>query len=226
MQIRTNVGSLELRSVPSTGMQDPAEVWLAIYVNQQDLHETALLLRQKDGPLHARAGDLRRWRLRLPNAQPLFREAQAYYSLNAINGLSYRVDEARQALLIEAPASAFQSTHLNGLTDNAVVPTPSPLGGFLNYDFFAQYLQGRGEINSLIELGAFNSFGIVVSNLLLRDISADPHFIRLDTTWTLDKPERMASLRLGDTISRAGIWGRSVRMGGGSGPPTSPPAPI
>ena len=38
--------------------------------------------------------------------------------------------------------------------------------------------------------------------------------VRLDSTWTQDFPERLATLRVGDSISGAGAWGRSARFGG------------
>ena len=37
---------------------------------------------------------------------------------------------------------------------------------------------------------------------------------RLDTTWTRDFPDQLATLRLGDSISTPGAWGRAVRFGG------------
>ncbi len=41
-----------------------------------------------------------------------------------------------------------------------------------------------------------------------------PATARLDTTWTRDFPDRMATLRVGDSISTPGPWGRAVRFGG------------
>jgi hypothetical protein len=52
------------------------------------------------------------------------------------------------------------------------------------------------------------------------ELAARPHddlrreAVRLDSTWTLDFPERLATLRVGDAISASGAWGRSVRFGG------------
>jgi len=37
---------------------------------------------------------------------------------------------------------------------------------------------------------------------------------RLDTTWTRDFPDQLATLRLGDSISTPGAWGRAMRFGG------------
>src|SRR5260221_8547063 len=80
------------------------EMFLEMRLNQQAL-QTALILRQGDGALFARKDDLQRWRLRLPELTPLAYRGEEYYPLAAFPGLSYRIDEARQALVAEAPAS-------------------------------------------------------------------------------------------------------------------------
>src|SRR5262249_31189421 len=41
-----------------------------------------------------------------------------------------------------------------------------------------------------------------------------PSWRRLETTFTRDFPERNASLRLGDSATRTGAWGRTVYFGG------------
>jgi outer membrane usher protein len=52
-----------------------------------------------------------------------------------------------------------------------------------------------------------------------RNLNSDPSlpersFTRLETTFTRDFPDRNMSLRLGDSATRAGSWGRSVYFGG------------
>jgi outer membrane usher protein len=94
------------------------------------------------------------------------------------------------------------------------VPTPAAAGGFLNYDVSANRAAGQTIRNGLFELGGFGSRGVGVSSLLTRNVGADTRVIRLDTTWTQDRPGELASLRLGDAIGGAGSWGRSVRFGG------------
>ena len=37
---------------------------------------------------------------------------------------------------------------------------------------------------------------------------------RLESTWTYAMPDRLATVRAGDTVSRAGAWGNAVRYGG------------
>jgi outer membrane usher protein len=68
----------------------------------------------------------------------------------------------------------------------------------------------------LFEAGIFNSFGVGVGSFLVNSDGdgTSRRFTRLETTWTKDFPERLTTLRFGDSISDAGMWGRSVRFGG------------
>lgn len=192
------------------GMQ---ELLLSVHVNQQDLHETALLLK-KDGDLLADAADIRRWRLSLPSKPALSYQGHDYYPLTALTGMSYRIDEAKQALLIEVKPDDLSPTRLSGSALQFSKPNPSSPGGFINYDVFSQYTPQRFRLDSLVELGAFNGWGVGVSNFLAQDVSDQARLIRLDSTWTIDKPDQLTSLRIGDSISSAGAWGRPVRFGG------------
>ncbi len=83
------------------------EVWLAVLINQQQPADTVLLLKRSDGGLLAGAKDLRRWRLRLPDVAPLAHDGDVYYPLDALAGLSYRLDESSLALAIDAPPPTY-----------------------------------------------------------------------------------------------------------------------
>lgn len=203
-------------TMPLSAAASPAgiqELLLAIHVNQEDLHETAFLLR-KNGDLLADAVDIRHWRLSLPSKPPLSYQGHEYYPLAALTGISYRIDEARQVLLIEVKPEALSPTQLSGSALQFSKPNPSSLGGFINYDIFTQYMLQRFRLDSLVELGAFNGWGVGVSNFLGQDISDKARLIRLDSTWTIDQPDQLTSIRIGDAISSAGAWGRPVRFGG------------
>jgi outer membrane usher protein len=54
----------------------------------------------------------------------------------------------------------------------------------------------------------------VTHSTLAQDDAERSGAIRLDTTWTLDLPDRLSTLRVGDAISTAGAWGQSMRFGG------------
>ena len=201
---------------PAALAEDPAhdadEVFMAVLINGQT-QGTVFILRS-DGRLFAGAQDLRRWRLRLPNNAPLTHYGEDFFALDVLAGLSYKFDESSQALTVQAPPSLFDATRLKGTVTNFSAPTPASLGGFLNYDVSANPAQGRTTTSGLLELGGFAGWGAGQTHILARDLGGHVNVIRLDTTWTLDQPMQLASLRFGDAISGTSSWGGAVRFGG------------
>ena len=167
------------------------------------------------GGLAAQSEAFQRWRIPLPDMEPIRHEGREYYPLAAVPGLSFYIDQEKQQLILEAPPKVFFPTRLTERRGFiASTPPPDP-GAFFNYDFSADHTQGsRTNHSGLLELGAFNRFGVGTATMLWRDTEEVNNLIRLDTTWTRDDPEDMTRLRLGDTIGRAGSWGRAVRFGG------------
>jgi outer membrane usher protein len=191
------------------------EVFLALRINRLEPAETVLLLRRRsDGRLLARGEDLQRWRLRVPGAVALRHGGEDWYSLDALPGLTYRVDESRQTLSVDAPPGLFSATSLTGKDASFSVPPPAPPGVFLNYDLSLDRSDGPTHAGGLFDMGVFNAWGTGTGSVLARDTGVGAHFVRLDTTWTQDRPAQLASVRIGDAISAAGSWGRSLRFGG------------
>jgi len=196
---------------------DIAELLLQFDLNQQGMDDTVLLLKGKGGDLYATAEDLKRWRLRQPEVTPLTHNNEPFYPLKAITGLSYQLDETRLTVTVTAPAQAFLPNTFNETNKPATLVVKPGLGGFLNYDLLAEHATGQTRSSGLFEAGVFNGFGVGVASFVANSGStgdSDRRLIRLETTWTKDLPDRLTSVRLGDAISRAGAWGRSVRFGG------------
>lgn len=193
-----------------------AEMFLEMRLNLQPL-QNALFLRRADGTLYARKDDLQRWRLRVPEsppARPLAHRGEEFYALNDLTGLSYRLDEAQQAVIADAPASIFIGTELRGIQARFAAPTRPPPGAFLNYDLFLNRVQDDTLRSGLVELGAFGGAGVGVTSFLAQPSTQSTRVVRLDSTWTYDRPEKLDSIRLGDSITGAGSWARAVRFGG------------
>jgi len=188
------------------------EVLLDVFINQQR-KDTVVLLRS-DGRLFAGAEDLRRWRVRLPETDPITLYGDDFYALDALAGLTYRLDEVTQTLAMQVPAGLFDATRLMGKETRFSAPTPASLGGFLNYDVTANHAQGLTDTNGVLELGGFGSLGTAETRILALDLGGQASAIRLDTTWTRDQPMQLASLRFGDAISGTSSWGGAVRFGG------------
>jgi outer membrane usher protein len=196
-------------------LRDVEELLLAVSINGQKATQGTLITRSgAQGKLLVRREDLLRWRLNVPAMGAVSWGGEILYPLDALTGLTYRVDEPQQALLIEAPAELFATTRVAGTQGILTHPTPSPLGGFINYDVFATSDDIRSATNALAELGLFNGWGVGTSNFLRRDLPDGERHVRLETTWTHDRPEQMTSGRVGDLISGASTWGRAVRFGG------------
>jgi len=199
-------------AAPIIDEQNVEELLLAVSINGRRMSQGTLIARIEDR-LWVRGEDLEQWRLAVPHDVVSW-SGEPLHPLHALPGLSYRIDEPQQLLLVDAPAELFSLTRIEGKRGVLTTPMPSPLGGFFNYDVYFTSNEKRSATNALAEVGMFNGFGVATSNFVRRDLPGGARTIRLSTTWTDDRPEQMVSARAGDLISGAGAWGRAVRFGG------------
>jgi len=190
------------------------ELWLVVQINHYGPAEPVLLLRLADGRLLARGDDVTHWRLPLPTQVPVSSGGDKFYALDSLPGLTYTLDEAKQALFVSVPPGLFLNTLLNGQARQFSAASPTPPGAFFNYDISTQTASGHVQAGGLFELGVFNSWGVGVGDFLARDYGGGNNVMRLTTTWTQDHPMHLASLRVGDAVTGAGDWSRPVRFGG------------
>jgi outer membrane usher protein len=191
------------------------EVLLSTRLNGVDTGDTALLLRTVEGRLMVRASDLLRWRLRLPQAAALQQDAEVFYRLDDMAGLTWQVDETRQALSLTAPATLFNATRLDLTAQQISSPARTASGGFLNYDLSSTRAASVRQTGALLELGSFNRLGSGTGTFALREgYATGKHLLRLETSWIHDMPEARASLRFGDAVTGSGQWARPTRFGG------------
>ena len=188
------------------------EVFLDVFINEQ--HKGTVVLLRSEDRLFVGAQDLRLWRLGLPNTNPLTFYGEEFYALDALLGLTYKLDESTQMLTVQVPPGLFDATFLNGKKIDFSAPSVQSSGGFVNYDVLASHKLGRTMTNGLLELGRFGTWGTAQTRILALDLNKQASAIRLDSTWTRDKPMELASLRFGDAISGRSSWGGAVRFGG------------
>lgn len=191
------------------------ELLLQVDLNQQRMSDIALLLRSPGGQLFASADDLQRWRLRLPTTPPRQHQGQPFYPLDALPGLHHELDPVRMSAALMASPEAFLPFATSLATPATVTPAARHSGGFANYDVFGESAGARSTAAGTVELGVFNGFGVGLVNFLAQRSGSDARALtRLETSWIADLPAQIASLRVGDAVSRAGLWGRALRFGG------------
>src|SRR5207247_1890391 len=204
------VPPLEIPLVATTASQE--ELLLQVDVNAQGLDDTVLVLRASDGRIAVPVDSLDRWRLRRPDAPPRFHAGMPYYALDAIPGVTYVYDAAKQRLTITAPPRAFTGTQFVNAQPGYPAPTVSQLGAFLNYNLFASRASGESQYAGQFETGIFSPYGVLIAGLLAQDNAGVSNAVRLDTTWTTDFQQRLTTLRIGDAVNVPGAWGRAVRF--------------
>lgn len=188
------------------------ETWLAVQLDPREPAQAFLALRRGDR-WWVRGQELRHWRLRLPMATPLIYREEPWYGLDDLPGLVFSIDAATQMLVMQIPPELFDDTVIAAQA-GYLVPMPSPPGGFFNYDVAVERRGGVTRTNALLELGFFKGADALLGSFLVRDQGNGRSLKRLDTTWTQDRPASRTSLRLGDAITGATGWARSVRFGG------------
>lgn len=200
-------------AVAAAGKGELQETWLEVRLNGTP-RRTVLALRDDAGHVLLGAADLQRWRIRIDGVPRVQHDGQEYCPLSAIRGLSYEVDLSQQALRLTLPPGLLAATRYSGATGAPSEPTPPPPGAYFNYDVYADRERGSTHAGAIAEANVFGRFGNVDNTLLTRGTDGRSETVRLDTTWTRDHPARMASLRIGDSISGASAWGRAIRFGG------------
>jgi len=203
-------------SVTGTGFE---ELLLLPTVNQVAQSEPRLMVRDRQGQLWLAEDDLKAWRIRVPIGTPQVLDGIRYWRLADIAGATSRIDERALKAELTFPAAAFEASQVSGGRSAGPMASKPGLGGFLSYDLVAQRVDGRTSESGAFEVGVFSPLGVGVTGLLARErevtATGQSRYVRLESTWTLDDPERMTSLRIGDGISRSAAgWGRSVRFAG------------
>lgn len=191
----------------------PVEVVMQVVINHVTQDEAVILLREASGQILASTEQLRRWRIRPPSTASRIISGIAYHDVLTLEQVQVSVNETRQTLELTLPAAAFESTRLENPDLPRQSPAESPPGVFLTYDALWQRTPDVSDPLATLEIGAFSRLGSGSSQFFVR--GRDRRGIRLESTWSKDFPQQVATLRIGDGISRAADgWGRSLRYGG------------
>jgi outer membrane usher protein len=202
---------------------EPRPIPLAVTVNGARAGDWVLL--DVRGVLHATADAFEEWRLlRSPDARGVPYRGQLWYPLNAVAGYESQFDPASQSLELRFAPSAFATTRLVQPDEERLSVTPPLTSAFANYDLSYTHSAVRGapsaaDLGALGELGFSSRLGVLTNTFVARNLAEDENLPprnahRLETTFTRDFPDSHTSLRLGDSTTPVGTWGRAVYFGG------------
>lgn len=189
------------------------ELMVAVHINGHQASEYAVVL-QEGNCYYATAHELREWRLRRPAVPPLTRGNDDYYPLDALSGITARLDSELQILYLKIPAEDFVDSVLQATDRRAVKVDPPQPGLFLNHDIESLGTVKNQGVSGMVEAGAFSQLGVLTSRFISRDMIQSVHATRLDTQFFRDFPSHMSTLTLGDSISASNPWAEQVYYGG------------
>jgi len=183
------------------------------------------LILERNGQLYATPDALAEWRLSVdPEAKGVEYRNRTWYPLAAIPGYEARFDYANQSVDLTFKATEFSATKLGGEAVQRVPLSPVLPSLFVNYDVNDNYLAGRdiitrNDLGALTEFGFSSGAGVLTSSHVGRNLTGDPYveprsWVRLETTFNHDIPDKNVTLRIGDSSTRPGMWGRQVYFGG------------
>lgn len=187
---------------------------LQVSVNGQDYDTPFLLLHDGAGRLYASAATLHAWRMRLPGPAAASYEGEVYYRLDQIAGLRVTVSPQDQSAAIRADPAAFDRSQIDLDRSEAGAMTPTATGLFLNYDLFGEWVGHHANVNGVIDGGLFTRHGVGTASMVAYGGSDGARAVRLETSWTIDRPQDTTVLRFGDSVSDAAVDAYPVRFAG------------
>ncbi|MGK5041258.1 fimbria/pilus outer membrane usher protein [Janthinobacterium sp. GB1R12] len=195
-------------SLPSDPMA-PNELYLEVTVNAES---TGLILRFTQVGKGLRSSVANLQQLGLDPAH-LGAPGQAEVALDAIPGLSYDYDAARQSVSLQVADDLRAPYRISARTAPQTPPSRVTPGAVLNYEAYAE-LGSTRRAAIFNDLRYFNDSG-VFSNTGTVNLGADQRkYMRFDTFWSHADPDTLQTWQVGDLISSSLSWSRAVRVGG------------
>jgi outer membrane usher protein len=213
-------------AAPNDALVNDRLMPLDVFINNTKGGVWTLL--ERNAILYAPQEAFEEWRLkRRDGAQGIQYKGQEWFALSAIPGFEARLNFAEQSVNLVFSPTAFNAIRLSQEVVLRPELTPSIPAVFANYDFSYNSTKSRvagnfgntKDLGVLTELGASGQWGVFTSsyvgrNLVSQDPTLSASWRRLETTYTHNFLDSTSTLRLGDSVTRAGISGRSVYFGG------------
>ncbi len=186
-------------------------------------HGDAFVLLDDDGELYAETRNLLAWRVRQPYPEEIPFRGRDFFRLSEFPGVEASIDLRQYRVVVSFPPNLLEDS---GVTlTSPQPPKPESSTGFsMDYDLSLQdngSSLGMGRAG-LLQPTIFSPAGFLTSGITYTNFEFEPpsgnnvpnDWTRLETTWGRDIPSKMLSVRLGDSTTGTGTWGRAIRFGG------------
>lgn len=194
---------------------ETAEMVLELRVNGVAAGPTVVVERDSDGAFLLPGEALEALRIKVDRLETMVRDGRRWIRLVPGGEVRIAYDSAGQRLDLALSPSYFRETRLAATAPATLPMAPARAGFFLNYDLEA--VAGNGgepAASGALEFGLFAGPLLAEHSATGRLSATGARIVRLDTSLTWDIPDEMVSLRLGDTITRGGVGGVPLRIGG------------
>jgi len=193
----------------------PEAMMILLSINAQASDKAVLVLRDRTGQWLLPVDALRSAGVQLSDIVPVQVGGEAYVPLSAFSTTDPSFDSARLQLDIHLRPERFVASRLNSRSLRSPVQRAPVAGAYLNYDVLFDHTSAGRGVSLFAEAAAAIGHGVASSHHLFSDRPGIRESVRLETTYTLDDLPRVASLRLGDAVTRpANALGRPVRFAG------------
>lgn len=184
---------------------------VSVVINGEPMEEPCLVA-IRDGRLFVPAATTRLWGIHLPaGLGARLIEGQSFTALDGLAGLSVRLDDTAATLLIDADPSFFPTVHLGRQGNRQPVAAAVP-AQFVGYDLSLSEWNGKLSASAFLDAGLSGSWGVLGTTAVAR---SEAHgFIRLDSNFQRDFPDRRLRLIVGDALTRGSDWSQPFRFGG------------
>jgi len=177
---------------------------------------------ERGGLFYAPAEAFENWRMDRAGELPAVdHRGLRYFQINALPGADVKLDLRQNSLVVNVSPEVFAATRLARSQAAAALPrSPAIPSAFLNYDVSYTRQKVRGlvtpDLGFIGEAGLSNSLGVFTTTFVGRDLddASTRRFLRLESTFRRDFPDKGYTLHLGDGTLRTGYLGRPAYFGG------------
>jgi outer membrane usher protein len=185
------------------------DLQLEVYINGIDTERVGSF-RQKGKSIFATAEELRS----LGIVPPVGVAPEGLVDLAKVLIEPPALDERAQSISLRVPISALTAHRVGEDLIVGQSPISSPTGLLVNYDITATAHRGSVDADGLATARLFGGFGTLQSDFNVTHFRSQVRAVRLNTTYSYSDPVTLRTYAVGDVLSGALPYSRSLRIGG------------